>query len=45
MTDITYGLEGDYQIPNLIMDGETDGSREEMIGKYGLLRESFLKEY
>ena len=39
MTDITYRMEGDYQIPNLIMDGETDGSPGEMIGKYGLLRE------
>ena len=45
MSDVTYRVEGDYLIPNLIMDGETDGSTEEMIGKYGLLRESFLKEY
>ena len=45
MTDITYRVEGDYLIPNLIMDGETDGSPEEMMGKYGLLREHFLKEY
>lgn len=45
MSDITYRVAGDYLIPDLIMDGETDGSTEEMIGKYGLLRESFLKEY
>ncbi len=45
MTDITYRVEGDYLIPDLIMDGEADGSPEEMIGKYGLLRESFLKQH
>lgn len=45
MRDIAYRMEGDYLIPNLIMDGETDGSSEEMIGRYGLLRERFLKEY
>lgn len=45
MTDITYRVADDYLIPNLIMDGETDGSSEEMIGKYGLMREHFLKEY
>ena len=45
MTDITYRVEGGYLIPDLIVDGETDGNPEEMIGKYGLLRESFLKEY
>lgn len=45
MTDITYRVEGDYLTPNLIMDGETDGSSEEMIGRYGMLREDFLKEH
>ena len=45
MTNITHRVEGDYLIPNLIMDGETDGSPEEMIGKYGLALESFLKEH
>ena len=45
MSDITHRVEGDYLIPDLIMDGEIDGSTEEMIGKYGLLWESFLKEY
>ena len=45
MSDITYRVEGDYLIPDLIMDDETDGGSAEMIGKYGLLREHFLKEY
>ncbi|MBD5509507.1 MAG: TnpV protein [Lachnospiraceae bacterium] len=31
MSDVTYRVEGDYLIPNLIMDGETDGSTEEEV--------------
>lgn len=45
MTDITYRVEGDYQIPNLVLDDETDDSSEEMIGRYGLMWESFLREH
>lgn len=45
MTDITYRVEGDYLIPNIILDDEADDSSEEMIGRYGMMRESFLKEY
>lgn len=46
MTDITYRAEGDYLIPELILDGEghEDCSVAEK-GRYGELRESFLKEY
>ena len=45
MTDITYRVEGDYLIPNIIMDDEADDSSEEMIGRYGMMRESFLREH
>lgn len=45
MTDITYRVEGEYLIPNLILDDEADDRSEEMIGRYGLMRESFLREH
>lgn len=45
MTDITYRVEGDYLIPNLVLDDEADDNFEEMIGIYGMMRESFLKEH
>lgn len=45
MTDITYRIEGDYLIPNIILDDEADDSSEEMIGRYGMMRESFLREH
>lgn len=45
MTDITYRVEGDYLIPNLILDDEADDSSEEMIGRYGMMRENFLREH
>lgn len=45
MADITYRVEGDYLIPNIIMDDEADDSSEEMIGRYGMMRESFLREH
>lgn len=45
MTDITYRVEGDYLIPNIILDDDVDGSPEEMIGRYGMMREDFLREY
>lgn len=44
MTDITYRVEGNYLIPNLILDDEADDSPEEMIGRYGMMREDFLRE-
>lgn len=45
MTDITYRVEGDYLIPNLILDDEADGDPKEMIGRYGMMRENFLREH
>lgn len=42
MEGLTYRKEGEYLIPNLILDGE---EQTEMIGKYGLLRENFLQEH
>lgn len=33
MTDITYRVEGDYLIPNLVLDDEADDRLEEMIGR------------
>lgn len=45
MPDITYRVEADYMIPDIILDDEADDSSEEMIGRYGLLRESFLREH
>lgn len=45
MTDITYRVEGEYLIPNLILNDEADDSPEEMIGRYGLMRENFLLEH
>lgn len=39
MADITYRVEGDYLIPNIILDDEADDSSEEMIGRYGMMRE------
>ena len=44
MAELTYMKNGDYQIPGLILDGEEE--LEEMpIGKYGMLRQTFLQEY
>lgn len=37
MIDITYRVEGDYLIPNIIMDDEVDENSEEMIGIYGMM--------
>lgn len=45
MTDITYRVEGDYLIPNLVLDDEADDSLEEMIGRYGMMRENFLRDH
>lgn len=38
MTDITYRVEGDHLIPNLVLDDETGDNPREMIGRYGALR-------
>ena len=46
MTDITYRVEGDHLIPELVLDGEGyEYCLEEEIGRYGELREHFLREY
>ena len=44
MAELTYTQVGDYLIPNLMMDGE-DESEEMPLGKYGMLKETFLKEH
>ena len=44
MAELTYTKNGDYLIPDLAMDGE-DGAKEMPLGKYGLLRQSFLQEH
>ena len=42
--ELTYTKVGDYLVPDLVMDGEEE--LEEMpLGKYGMLREDFLKEH
>ncbi len=46
MIDITYRAEGDYLIPELILDGERyEDCMEKEIGRYGKMRERFLREY
>ena len=42
--ELTYTRMGDYLIPDLMMDGE-DEAEEMPLGKYGMLRETFLKEH
>lgn len=37
MTDITYRVEEDYLITNIIWDDEAVDSSEEMIGRCGLI--------
>ena len=44
MAELTYTKVGDYLVPDLVMDGE-DELEEMPLGKYGLLREDFLKEH
>ena len=41
MNDLTYTKIGDYLIPDLAMDDEDDAP----LGKYGMLRETFLQEH
>ncbi len=42
MNEITYHKEGDYLIPDLIMDNSCENYH---IGKYGRLRLNYIKEY
>ena len=42
MSKLTYKQEGDYQIPNLTLGLEEYPDR---VGKYGILREKYLKEH
>ena len=42
MINITYHKEGDYLIPDLIMEKSNSTYN---VGKYGYLRNNFLKEY
>ena len=42
MKEITYRKEGDYLIPDLIMDNSCENYH---IGKYGRLRLNYIKEY
>ena len=44
MPELTYTKVGDYLVPDLVMDGE-DELEEMPLGKYGMLREDFLKEH
>lgn len=41
MTELTYSKTGDYLIPDL----ELDSSDMQSFGRYGMLRESFLREH
>ena len=43
MAELAYKKMGDYQIPDLMMDGE-DGMEEMPLGKYGRMRQTFLQE-
>lgn len=46
MRDIIYRVEGDYLIPDMILDGEGyEGCPEDEIGRYEELRERFLREH
>lgn len=44
MEGLTYTKNGDYLIPDLMLDGE-DKAGEMPLGKYGMLRQSFLREH
>ena len=44
MAELTYTKVGDYFIPDLMLDGE-DETEEYPLGKYGRMRETFLKEH
>ena len=40
--NLTYAMVGDYYYPDLVLPKET---RETPLGKYGLLRKHYLKQY
>lgn len=44
MAELTYTKNGDYLIPDLTLDGE-DETEEMPLGKYGMLRQTFLREH
>ena len=44
MLKLTYKRAGDYLIPDLMLDGE-DELEEMPLGKYGMLRETFLQKH
>lgn len=44
MAELTYTKNGDYLIPDLLMDAE-DETEEMPLGKYGMLRQTFLQEH
>ena len=44
MAELTYTKVGDYLIPDLVLDGQEE-MEEYPLGKYGMLRETFLKEH
>lgn len=44
MAELTYTKNGDYLLPDLVLDDE-DELEEYPLGKYGMLRETFLKEH
>ena len=44
MAELKYRKNGDYQIPDLMLDGE-DEMEEKPLGKYGILRQNFLKKH
>lgn len=44
MAELAYKKMGDYQIPDLMMDGE-DTMEEMPLGRYGRLRQTFLQEH
>ena len=41
MSSLTYRQNGDYQIPNLSLSDRS----QQLLGKYGRLRKSYLKEH
>ena len=43
MAELTYTLVGDYYIPNLILDEESE--RDVFYGKYGSLRGDYLRKH
>ena len=44
MKELTYKRAGDHLIPDLMMDGESE-MKELSLGKYGMLRQTFLMDH